>query len=73
MMKNAILEAMQTLKTEMSKDADIGSIAHSCHCNVALSVVEALGGDFDRDKAMDIGNKAASGFMKRFFGVETSE
>lgn len=68
-----IESAMQTLKDEMATDTSEGSYAHSWHCNIAANVYDACGDVANHEEALAIGNRAASGFMKLCFGVETSD
>ena len=74
---NNIELAMYTLKTSM-KDVELGSYAHSWHCNIAMACYDAIGSKeydapygFDHDLDHKIANDAASRFMKLCFDVDT--
>ncbi len=66
-----IADAMESL-TKVMKDTSLGGYAHSWHCNIAMSVYDASLSSICHDHAHQIGNDAASRFMKLCFGVETT-
>jgi len=71
-----IAKAMDTIKAEMIKDnpSERGSYAHSWHCNIAMACHDAiLEFDSQVDFAHEVGNDAASRFMKLCFGVDTEK
>lgn len=79
---NKISDAMGVLKKAMVKDipSELGSYAHSWHCNIAMMCHDAILTDIEKNGSLDItqngayriGNDAASRFMKLCFGVETN-
>ena len=72
-MSNEIEKAMKVLTNAM-QDTELGSYAHSWHCNIAMMCHDAIidadreGKKFDAHK---VGNDAASRFMKLCFNAET--
>lgn len=74
MKSEKIKEAMDTIKQAMIDDnpEEPGSYAHSWHCNIAMTVYDVLSENgVDNDSAHEIGNDAATRFMRLCFGVET--
>ncbi len=69
-MSTEIEKAMKIL-TEAMQDTELGSYAHSWHCNIAMSVYDECTTDISHDDAHRIGNDAATRFMKLCFGVDT--
>ena len=69
-MSTEIEKAMKVL-TEAMQDTELGSYAHSWHCNIAMSVYDECTTDISHDDAHRIGNDAATRFMKLCFGVDT--
>ena len=68
-MGDTVKEAFDTLKQAMKDDP---SFAYSWHCNVAMMCHDAiLNFDGQVDFAHQVGNDAASRFMKLCFDVET--
>ena len=64
-----IKEAFETLKQAMANDP---SYAYSWHCNLAMMCHDAiLNFDSQVSFAHNVGNDAASRFMKMLFDVET--
>ena len=70
--------AMNVLKSAM-QDTELGSYAHSWHCNIAMMCSDAVhasgavdDGLISSSGAHTIGNDAASRFMKLCFGIETT-
>lgn len=70
--------AMKIIKQAMIEDdpSKGGSLAHAWHCNIAMACYDAIRSyddqvDFAHDFAHEVGNDAASRFMKILFGVET--
>ena len=73
-----VKRAFEVIKAAMVADApeEPGSYAHGWHCNIAMMCIDAI-----RDTEMDhnvkyeaihdVGNDAASRFMKLCFGVDT--
>ena len=60
--------------TEAMQDVELGSLAHSWHCNIAMACYDAIREAADgvpHEQAHLIGNYAASRFMKMLFDVET--
>ena len=79
-----VKKAFDTIKAAMQTDSprEQGSYAHSWHCNIAMMCYDAIRSHevtaFDEDSAemshedaLQVGNDAASRFMKLCFGVET--
>ncbi len=79
-----VAEAFNVIKKAMEDDSpsEQGSYAHSWHCNIAMMCYDAIKSHdvtlFDYDSAemsdndaLEVGNDAASRFMKLCFGVET--
>ena len=77
-----VAQAFEVIKQAMIDDDPSvgGSYAHSWHCNIAMMCVDAILTDDEQristqkvghDTAHEIGNDAASRFMKLCFGVET--
>ena len=69
-MSKEIENAMRILKNAM-QDTEIGSYAHSWHCNIAVCVYDECTTDISRAEAHRIGNASASRFMKLCFDVDT--
>ena len=76
-----VKKAMAVLKQAMIDDgpSELGSYAHSWHCNIAMACYDAIeDGKLDvnhETESLDshaVGNDAASRFMKLCFGVETT-
>ena len=72
-------EALNVIKQAMIDDnpSELGSYAHSWHCNIAMACYDALYGAEDRpnithNQAHAISNDAASRFMKICFDVDTN-
>ena len=70
-------QAMNRLKLEM-QDTELGSYAHSWHCNIAMMCSDAIANKtydapygYDHALTHKISNDAASRFMKLCFGVDT--
>lgn len=73
-----VAEAFEIIKKAMKDDnpSEPGSYAHSWHCNIAMMCQDAIehermmneGGIID---SHNVGNDAASRFMKLCFDVET--
>ena len=64
--------------TDAMQDTELGSYAHSWHCNIAMACYDAImDADLEIDRedqkidAHKVGNDAASRFMKLCFNVET--
>jgi len=76
-MKNQteITRAFNVIKQAMIDDnpEDAGSYAHGWHCNIAMAVYDATPEDFSGAAAQEIGNIAATIFMKRCFDVDTKQ
>lgn len=81
-----IRDAFNTIKKYMQDDCpqEPGSYAHSWHCNIAMMCYDAIKAHqveiFDPDSAemshidaLEVGNDAASRFMKLCFDVETHQ
>ena len=75
-MSKKIEEAMKVL-TEAMQDTELGSYAHSWHCNIAMSCLDAMNETKDH-VAMNsysdyhrASNAAATRFMKLCFNVNT--
>ncbi len=81
---NNVQEAMEVIKQAMidDKPSELGSLAHSWHCNIAMMCYDAILSDNEKsggladdtllhEKAHKIGNDAASRFMKLCFHVVT--
>lgn len=66
-----IANAMDVL-TEAMQDVELGSLAHAWHCNIAMAVYDSCLYSVGHDNAYDIGNEAATRFMKQAFGVATT-
>jgi len=67
-----VQKAMEVIKAEMIKEGgEPGSLAHSWHCNIAMSVYDECTTDISHEDAHRIGNDAATRFMKLCFDVET--
>ena len=70
-----VQQAVEALTKAMVEDGagERGSLAHSWHCNIAMACHDAiLSHDDQVDFAHQVGNDAASRFMKLCFCVETS-
>ena len=72
-MSEKIAEAMAVIKQAMIDDnpSELGSYAHSWHCNIAMCFQDELMENKSSD-AHVICNDAASRFMKLCFDVETN-
>ena len=74
-MSNEIKDALKVLQDSM-QDTDLGSYAHSWHCNLAMAFYDAATADkhkgLSHAKAHKIANEGASRFMKLLFDVETT-
>ncbi len=76
-----VKEAFEIIKQAMKDDCpqENGSYAHSWHCNIAMMCYDAIRSAKDQDTkichlaAHEIGNDAASRFMKLCFDVNTSQ
>ena len=66
-----IEKAMKVL-TDAMQDTELGSYAHSWHCNIAMCVKDECTTDISAEDSHRIGNDAASRFMKLCFGVKTT-
>jgi hypothetical protein len=69
-----VAEAFEVIKQAMIDDSpsEQGSYAHSWHCNIAMMCHDAiLEYDDQVDFAHEVGNNAATKFMKLCFDVET--
>lgn len=69
-----VQEALSVIKQAMVDDdpGKPGSLAHGWHCNIAMACYDAiLSNDSKAEFAHDIGNDAASRFMKLLFNIET--
>jgi len=73
--KKIVLNAFNVIKQAMIDDnpEDAGSYAHGWHCNIAMAVYDATPEDFSDAAAQEIGNIAATIFMKRCFDVDTKQ
>ncbi|AUR85954.1 hypothetical protein NVP1081O_219 [Vibrio phage 1.081.O._10N.286.52.C2] len=68
----SIAQAMKVLTAEM-QDTELGSYAHSWHCNLAMSFYDELcSTGISHKAAHKIANNGATRFMKLCFGVSTS-
>ncbi len=72
-----VSKAFNVLKKSMNDDS---SYAHGWHCNIAMMCYDAIkeknlvsGSNFTHIEALEVGNEAASRFMKLCFDVETSQ
>jgi len=75
-MSDEIAKAMAVIKQAMIDDdpSAQGSYAHAWHCNIAMACHDAiLTFDDQVDFALEVGNDAASRFMKICFDVETKQ
>ena len=74
MMENEVANAMAVLTKAMVDDgpSELGSYAHSWHCNIAMAVYDNCPSDMNSDVAHTLGNDAAAQFMKLCFGVDTT-
>lgn len=70
-MSTEIEKAMKVL-TDAMQDTELGSYAHTWHCNIAMCFKDECTTDISAEDAHRIGNDAASRFMKMCFGVETT-
>ncbi len=73
-----IQKAFEIIKQAMIDDnpSEPGSYAHGWHCNIAMMCYDAIRAHddgIDHGEALDIGNDAASRFMKLCFDVETQQ
>ena len=72
-----VAQAFEVIKKAMVDDtpSESGSYAHSWHCNVAMMCYDAIRASdknqLGHDTAHEIGNEAATRFMKMCFGVDT--
>jgi len=80
-MQRVTSEAFEVLKQAMIDDnpSKPGSLAHSWHCNIAMMCHDAIRAAesmepdcLAHEDAHEVGNDAASRFMKLCFDVETS-
>ena len=84
-MTEKIEEALNVIKQAMIDDnpSELGSYAHSWHCNIAMMCYDAIraheveafyedSGSMSHNDALNVGNDAASRFMKICFDVETN-
>lgn len=60
------------LITSKMQDTSLGSLAHSWHCNIAMSVYDSCPKNMSHVDAYRLGNEAATRFMKLLFNVETT-
>ena len=66
-----VKNSIEILTSEM-QDTELGSYAHSWHCNLAMASYDAIMSFDDQiDWAHDISNDAASRFMRLLFNVNT--
>lgn len=77
-MSNEIEKAMKVLTNAM-QDTELGSYAHSWHCNIAMmchdAIIDAnlkIDREGEKIDAYEVGNDAASRFMKLCFNAETN-
>ena len=71
-----VAEAFEVIKKAMVDDnpSEAGSYAHSWHCNIAMMCHDAIiAFDDQLDFAHEVGNDAATRFMKLCFDVDTKE
>lgn len=79
-----VKKAFEVIKAAMVADEPEkpGSYAHSWHCNIAMACFDAIkahdvtaldedSGEMSGQDAHDVGNAAATRFMKLCFGVDT--
>ena len=80
MEENKTAEAFEIIKQSMIDDnpSKQGSYAHSWHCNIAMCCADAINesesdvlSNLSWEDIREVGNKAASRFMKLCFDVET--
>ena len=73
-MENEVEKAMKVIKNAMESEgpSELGSYAHSWHCNIAMAVYDNCPKDIGSETAHAIGNDAATQFMKLCFGVNTT-
>ena len=68
--------ALDIIRDAMIKDGggELGSLAHSWHCNIAMACNDAILRHEDQlDFAHQAGNDAASRVMKLLFGIEAKQ
>jgi hypothetical protein len=69
-------ESFQNIKDAMIADdpSALGSYAHGWHCNIAMAVYDSFEhiDKISKNRKHEIGNEAASRFMKILFDVETT-
>lgn len=64
-------KAMTTMRAAFRKDPEF---AHAWHCNLAMACVDSMTTeDAEWERQLAIGNKAAAGFMKRAFDIDTGK
>jgi len=70
-----VSDAFEVIKQAMIDDSpeERGSYAHVWHCNIAMAVYDSTTDDISAEAAKDIGNEAATRFMKNCFNVETKQ
>jgi len=71
-----VSEAFAVIKKaiEDGGQSEVGSYAHTWHCNIAVTCYDAMKYEFcdiSHEDAHKVGNDAASRFMKLCFGVDT--
>ena len=77
-MKTKIEQAFYTIQRAMIDDEpdQLGSYAHTWHCNIAMAVYDSFSEDdeivMSKERMHQIGNAAATRFMKICFDVETT-
>ena len=67
-------KAFHTIKAAMKEDCpeEPGSYAHGWHCNIACMCMDAMDeAGVSHERSHEIGNDAASRFMKLCFDVDT--
>ena len=71
-----ISAAIKVLRDVMIADnpTELGSYAHSWHCNISMSVFDSFPKDckMSVENQLVVSNDAASTFMKRLFDLETT-
>ena len=81
-----VADAFEVIKKAMQDDnpSEAGSYAHSWHCNIAMMCYDAIlkheitvydpySAEMSHNDALEVGNDAASRFMKLCFDVETKQ
>jgi hypothetical protein len=76
---NEISNAIKVLKQAMIEDGttELGSLAHSWHCNIAMSCFDSIERHKDskrlsRKAKLEASDDAASSFMKKLFNIKTT-